>query len=177
MKVRPFLVPVSPSGLPKNWCYLEASQKADSVILVEKETLAKVYWLLEKVSIAYTFIINGKKVERSFSLTTDLAPLYRAERAPIFELTEEAFYLEVDLSNVSKTGNAWGIPIRIEEENMAKTYRLSLNKSDDYYLLANKTFTLFKTPLTLYLYGAYKKDRGTIDQFNIEFDYIEIDFD
>ncbi|MGF1485421.1 MAG: hypothetical protein ACFBZ8_13775 [Opitutales bacterium] len=71
--IEPFLVPVNAAGLPLDFCPVAPDGRA-TLSGFTAEALARHYWLLERVDVAYAYTVNGQSVVRNWSMISEPVP-------------------------------------------------------------------------------------------------------
>jgi len=177
--IEPFTVATSDAGVTKDWCVND--MKGDETLQdLTPEDVARIYWMLEKVELLYTYTVQGITRSRYLILASKKKPLERIAWPPAFK-TEGAdgaidYFSSLEVGNVARdkeTGKL-AMPLIVEEADEYENFVVTTERLEGYFLAAQKPFQAFDRKLTLYLWVYNKQWTGSIQNAELTEDYFEV---
>lgn len=171
--LKPFIVPVNEAGLPHGWCPLNSDDEAN-VIGLKAQEIAHLYWMLKKLEISYAYKVNGKIIERNFSIHPPETPRERIQSPPKFYESNAGsatdYWIGFDASKVfqSSQKGKFDIYFDIYEENSYQNFILTTNFINGYRKISEKKFTFGNRELTLNLWLEFSDWTGSIEYVKLK---------
>ncbi len=180
-KLKPFITPLSPSGLPIAWETIPYDGK-ETCLNFTPPQLAKLYWLTESIHIHYHLLYSYKNTQETHQgtihLTCPSLPHERIATPPIFEYestTDDPFraFAQLDLYNVSHRvpfQNRYGFSFEFFFENTQNLHTLAFSNRDynqTMVLKATANVSFMQHAFPAYLYTTFPEASASIQDFQI----------
>ncbi len=177
--VDPFIAPVNAAGLPLRFCPRAASSDSQVRALSPAE-VARHYWLLERVEVAYSLTVNGvSRGSRAFTLVAEVAPgLKRLCQRPLLLYNSGPGEDPVGLGITARVANGdprlsepfdgtYTIDVGLGEGDTGALYAFGVAPVPGWVLVATRDVTFLGSVLTTYLSVNRVEPTGSIDTLSL----------
>ena len=175
--VKPFVVSVAASGLPKG--FMMSPTRYERLRGLEPSELTRLYWTLEAVTFEYALVSNGERIERSVQLTSNKKPLDRLDYGAKFIVEEQypslhgprATYglLNLSFPKEDPGGKTYAVHFEFVDETVDGESILTIvpERPVDLRVLDSATFEFLGRTFTVELTAMFPEQTGSIEYISV----------